>query len=342
MTTDALSIGRLRLRQRPLSAAPTLPVAYDLVLCAVSWETRNAAAFKVLGGSNAPAVLLRFESGKPGTNAAKDVNQTMLAALLPNHEPLALARSTDFDANSETLQALIRDRFFRAKRPLRVLMDITCIPKAYVSFLCGLGFSNEYFSRIDCLYAEGAYTLTGVPAAGRGPFSIISEGEWTSLQVPYLEAANIFSSKRDLIVVLGGEIGLSLPFIERFEPERISVVFIKDGLDANKLEGSERAAYLELTSDPRLDRAEIAIDDAVAVLAHVHAFCAATPDRSIVGLAIGSKAQSLALALAALDIENLEVVCRVPNAYTSKDVCPTGRIFVYEIEDRFEPLAYFD
>ena len=143
-------------------------------------------------------------------------------------------------------------------------------------------------------------------------------------------------------MVLGGEIGLSLPFIERFEPERISVVFIKDGLDADKLEGSERAAYIELMSDPRLDRIEIAIDDAVAVLAHVHAFCATDPNRSIVGLAIGSKAQSLALALAALDIENLEVVCRVPTAYTSKDVCPTDRIFIYEIEDRFEPLAYFD
>jgi hypothetical protein len=342
MTSDALSIGRLHLRQRPLTAAPTPPLAYDLVLCAVSWETRNATAFDAFGGSSDPAVLLRFESGKPDADAAKDTNQAALAALLPNHEPLALARSTDFDANSETLQALIRDRFIQAKRPLKVLMDITCIPKCYVSFMCGLGFGNDYFCRLDCLYAEGAYTLTGVQAATRGPLSITSEGEWTSLQVPYLEAANIFSSERDLIVVLGGEIGYSLPFIERYEPERLSVVFIKDGPGADELEGSERAAYLELTSDPRLDRAEIAIGDAVAVLAHVHAFCASAPSRSIVGLAIGSKAQSLALALAALDIENLEIVCRVPSAYSLKDVCPTGRVFVYEIEDRFEPMAYFD
>lgn len=342
MTIDALSIGRMLVRQRQLTADLTSSPAYDLVLCAVSWETRNAAALTAFGGSNAPAVLLRFESSKPGADAAKDANQAKLAVLLPNHVPLALARSTDFEANSEALQLLIRDRFLKAKRPLRVLIDITCIPRSYVSFLCGLGFSNDYFSRLDCLYAEGAYTLTGLSTATGGPLSIISEGEWTSLQVPYLEAANIFSSERDLIVVLGGEIGFSLPFIERYEPARLSVVFIKNGLDADKLEGSERAAYLDLTSDPRLDRADIAIYDAVAVLAHVHAFCAAETARSVVGLAIGSKAQSLALALAALDIENLEVVCRVPSAYAAKDVQPTGRVFLYEIEDRFEPMAYFD
>jgi len=342
MTTDTLSIGRLRLRQRPLTAPPTPSLSYDLVLCAVSWETRNAKAFDAFGGSSDPAVLLRFESGKPAADAAKDTNQAMLAALLPNHEALALARSTDFDANSGTLQTLIHDRYLQAKRPLRVLMDITCIPKCYVSFMCGLGFGNDYFCRLDCLYAEGAYTLTGVPAEAGGPQSITSEGEWTSLQVPYLEAANVFSNERDLIVVLGGEIGYSLPFIERYEPERLSVVFIKGGPEGDQLEGSERVAYLELTSDPRLNRVELAIDDAVGVLAHVHGFCAAEPGRSVVGLAIGSKAQSLALVLASLDIENLEIVCRVPSAYSLRDVGPTGRVFIYEIEDRFEPMTYFD
>ncbi|ABE41170.1 hypothetical protein RPD_3951 [Rhodopseudomonas palustris BisB5] len=261
--------------------------------------------------------------------------------LLPNHEVLRLNRSTDFEANSERLQTLLRDRFVRCGRPLRVLIDITCMPKSYIGFLCGLGFSNDYVCRIDCLYSEGVYALSGVGDSG-GPRSIISEGEWTSLQIPYLEASNIFSSERDLIVTLGGEIGYSLPFIERYEPSRLSIIFIKDGIDVPSLAGSELAAYRDLTSDPRLDRADIRIDDIVGVLAHVHAFCAADPARSVVGLAIGSKAQSLALALAALDLENLEVVCRVPSAYSSKDVSPTGRLFLYEVEDRFEPMAYFD
>lgn len=342
MKTDALSIGRLLVRQHQLPAAAAPVPVYDLVLCAVSWEARNTAALTAFGGSSAPAVLIRFESGKPDADVAKDANQTALAALLPNSEPLPLARSTEFEANSEALQTLIRDRYLKAQRPLKVLIDITCIPKSYVGFLCGLGFSNDYFCRLDCLYAEGVYALTGARPAIGGPLSIFSEGEWTSLQVPFLEAANIFSSERDLIVVLGGEIGFSLPFIERYEPTRLSVVFIRDGLDPDKLTGSERAAYLDLTSDPRLDRADVPIDDAAAVLAHVHSFCAAQPSRSIVGLAIGSKAHSLALALAALDIENLEIVCRVPSSYTFKDVQATGRVYLYEIEDRFEPMAYFD
>ena len=334
-----LAIGRLRVQQRLLSPSEPVDQRYDLFISAVSWESRNATALTAMTGFASPTLLLRFASGRAATDAAKDANQVVLAGMCPDHKVLALERSVLFDANADLIATELRERAEAKGMPLRVLIDISCIPKSYISYLVGLGFANGFVSRLDCLYSEGRYDLAGASTQG-GPLSIISEGDWSSLLIPYLEAAETFPSQRDLLVILGGEIGFSLPFIERYEPERLGVVFIRDGVDVSSLIGSEKAAYEALTSEPSLVRADFEIHDVVGVLRHVSEFCRSA-GRSIVGLAIGSKAQSLALALAALDIENLEVVCRVPAGYSDADVVPTGRVFYYAIEDRFEPSAYF-
>jgi hypothetical protein len=334
-----LAIGRLRVQQRLLAAGEPHDHRYDLFISAVSWESRNATAATIIGGSPCPTLLLRFASGRVAMDAAKDTNQAVLTSMCPDYKVLALERSVIFDANADIIATELRERAEAKGTPLRVLVDISCMPKSYISYLVGLGFANGYVSRLDCLYSEGRYNLAGASTQG-GPLSVISEGDWSSLLIPYLEAAETFPSQRDLLVILGGEIGFSLPFIERYEPERLGVVFIRDGVDVASLVGSEKAAYEALTSEPALVRADFEIHDVVGVLRHVGEFCRRA-ERSIVGLAIGSKAQSLALALAALDIENLEVVCRVPAGYSDADVVPTGRVFHYAIEDRFEPSAYF-
>ena len=334
-----LAIGRLRVTQRPLTAGERLAQSYDLLIEAVSWESRNVTALEAIGGFSGPSLLLRFASSRAATDIAKDRNLGLLKALCPDAEVLALRRSVEFAANADLLATAIRERTERKGSPLRVLADISCLPKSYISFLCGLGFDNGYVARLDCLYSEGRYDLSGASSPG-GPLSIISEGDWTSLLVPFLEAAETFPSQRDLLVILGGEIGFSLPFIERYEPERLGIVFIRDGIDVAALVGSEKAAYEALTSEPNLVRADFEIHDVIGVMRHVRDFCA-DANRSVIGLAIGSKAQSLALALAALDIDNLEVVCRVPAGYSDADVVPTGRVFLYGIEDRFEPSGYF-
>jgi hypothetical protein len=339
--TDVLSIGRLLVRQRELNKQDILSVTYDLVIITVTWETRNPTALQMVGGCRAPTLLIRFSSTKPSVNSKKDANQAELQLLCPNHKLLELGASIEFDANSEILQAEIRDGFVKKGAPLRVLIDISCMPKSYVGFLCGLGFGSDYVCRLDCLYSEGAYNLSETTSQG-GPLSVISEGEWSSIQIPYLEANETFPSERGLLVVLGGEIGYSLPFIERYEPKRLGLIFIRDDLNAYIPVGSEKAAYIELTSGPNLVKAEFNIEDMIGVLDYVHRFCSEQPTQTVVGLAIGSKSQSLALALAAIDLENLEVVCRIPSAYSDKDVAPTGRVFLYEIEDRFEPMGYLD
>ncbi len=46
----------------------------------------------------------------------------------------------------------------------------------------------------------------------------LSEDECHSRQIPYLEASKYIANDADLLVTLGGEVGLSLPIIERLTP----------------------------------------------------------------------------------------------------------------------------
>jgi hypothetical protein len=224
-------------------------------------------------------------------------------------------------------------------------MDVTCIPKTYVLYLLGLGFTEELVARLDCIYAPGIYDLMADNAAGSsvvsGPRSILSEGEWRSRQVPYLEAANYIANDSDLLVTLGGELGLTLPFIECYEPRRLGLVFISETspASAHPMRPSERLAYEELLREPNAECKDLALCDAIAVASHALQFAGASSARGITGMALGSKPHALGLALASLANAHMEVVCRTPAAYRPINVAARGKLMLYEIEDRFDPSS---
>ena len=130
-----------------------------------------------------------------------------------------LDRSIAYAENFAKLDALFSAKALEVGRPLRVLCDITCIPKTYILFLFGLGFEKGYFARFDCLYSEGNYSAVDRSASQELSVQVehgpISEGKWDSLSVPFFEAGAPIPRSRDLLVTLGGELGLTVPFIEK-------------------------------------------------------------------------------------------------------------------------------
>jgi hypothetical protein len=287
-------------------------------------------------------LLLRFASSDTNIVAQKDTVEAVFREKFKNAETVHLGSALAFQENSASLERTLSEAFVKVGRPLRVLVDISCLPRSYCAFLVGLGFGREIFGRLDCLYSEGVYRWdVSSEDAGSGPRSIISVGEWASLQIPYLEAQETIPASRDLLVQIGGEIGYSLPFVERYEPIRLGLIFLKDGVVPVLVNRNEDSAYRTLIAEPKVARADYGIGDVVGVTEHIHDFCRVEPDRVVTGLAIGSKAHALGMALAAIDTENLEVVCRIPTSYKFNDVAPTGIVFHYRIEDRFEPAAYF-
>lgn len=316
---------------------------YDMALAAVSWEQRTTAAFSVTKALPKAATFIRFASSDPTLNQRKDAAEAALSAMFSDVELLKLDQSVRFPENAQRIEEYFRDKFECLGRPIRLLLDITCMPKSYLLFLIGMGFTRDFFCRIDCVYAEGDYNLeASTPDPVSGNVGLISEGEWGALQVPYLGADSAIPAHRDLIVAMGGEIGLSIPFVERYEPRRLGLILIGESLaqTPEKLPPTEAAALERILGEGNVDRMDLPLADAVGMINHVAAFCRTASSETVSGIALGSKPHALALGVAALNSDNLEIICRVPKRYRPLDVAPAGPISFYEIEDRFEPSAY--
>lgn len=181
--SDPLAVGFLSVSQKIGLKSVELTNTYDLVLAALSWERRAATGLMATSGLNGRLILLKFASSSPETEAAKVAALLQFRTKYPA-EPLDLDISTEFAKNANRIESFIQDVAVKAGRPLKIFLDFTCVPKSYLLFLLGLGFSRNYVSRLDCVYAEGAYSLadlSGEPAGGEKARGIISEGEWESL-----------------------------------------------------------------------------------------------------------------------------------------------------------------
>lgn len=343
---EELTIGDFVFRQRKLKKKETLSHNYDAVVAGLSWESRGPVALSKFKGSEMRLTLFKFKSRSGDTEAAKLAQLDEFKDILSNVDVKELEPSTNIDKNFSAMKSWLQDMYAKTQRPLSILVDITCIPKSYVLYLVGLGFSEELVARFDCLYTPGKYDLvsggTATPPALTGPRSLLSEGEWHSRQIPYLEANEYIANDADLLVTLGGELGLSLPFIERFEPRRLGLICIEETSPSRDepMLGSERMAYEELLREPNAIQKDIRLCDAVGVARHSIAFIESSTACGTTMMAIGSKPHAIGIALAALSNPKVEVVCRIPASYRAVDVKPSADPMVYEIEDRFDPLSY--
>lgn len=344
--SNEIAIGDVLFRQKSLDGSGGIERTYDLVIAGLSWESRGSVGLTSIGRNELPLVVLKFRSSSVEIEAAKLAQLDAYKNIFTRVEVKEMESSTDAQSNFIKLKGWWQDLYAKAGRPLSILLDMTCLPKTYTLFLLGLGFREELVARLDCLYTPGKYDLvsdlpskTPVLAGAR---SLLSEGEWHSRQIPYLEASDYIANDLDLLVTLGGELGLSLPFIERFEPRRLGLVFIDESSPEKgaPMLASERMAYDELLGSPSAARRNIPLCDAIGMARHALAFAESSSARGTTMMAIGAKPHALALGLAAMADPRVEVVCRTPASYRAVDVQASGAPMLYEIEDRFDPASY--
>jgi len=339
MIEQSDSLGSLGLRQRDLQPDSLRP-RYDVCITVASWESRATRAFEVLPPLQARWEVWRFASADEDSRTAKLRCFEALKSLRTEAlERVELASSLNYERNFALIESRLRKARIVAGRPLDVLLDVTCLPKKYILFFLGSAVRNEFIRSIDFVYAEGAYSPLPDEESHAALTWTGSEGEWSSVLVPYLEAENYIPDARALVVALGAEISASVPFIERFEPMQIALISVDDDAQRINLESveHERRLLRDLEDLPITELHTADLADVLGVARICQAFCIRHRDKAVTALAIGSKTHALALGLAALSVANLEVVCRLPSRYLSGDVVATGRVFHYTVEDRFEP-----
>jgi hypothetical protein len=346
MNSEIFHAGPLTLKQELAIEGNIGKLCPDVAICVVSWEKRASSLSRMLSSWPGVVDILRFKSFDDTTEKRKDVVQKEIVTHLPRHKLLPLDSAIEFRKNANSIETLIREHYARVRRPLRILVDVSCLPKNYILFLLGLGFRREFVGRFDLLYSEGRYHYETEsptrPTTSQNLRGVISDGEWTSLQIPYLEGRQYIPEVRDLIASLGGELTLSVPFIQRFEPRRLDLLMIthnKERMEVSR-EDREKRALSELESQPQTKKTSFDIEDVIGVARHAINFCRESISTPTTALAIGPKTHAIALGVAAMYVPEMEIVCRIPSSYIPSDVDATGRSFHYSIEDRFEPYAY--
>lgn len=339
MIERAKSIGPLAVRQGALLPG-RLRDQYDLCIGVASWESRATKAFEVLPPIPGRWEIWAFESADPvRAEAKRNCIRRFQELRSEKLDMVTFEASLLYERNFQMMEQRLRAAKNDKGRPLDILLDMSCMPKKYILYLMAMSFRNEYVRSMDFLYSEGSYSPSSDGEAS-GTISWRSgEGDWSSVQVPYLEAENFIPDARGLIVSLGAEISASVPFIERYEPVQIALLSVEDEparINVMAIE-KDRRLLSELEALPITQSSCAKLEDAVLVAIRSQEFCRERRDMSVTGLAIGSKPHALGLGIAALGVSNLEVVCRLPSMYAPGDVIPTGEVFLYSVEDRFEP-----
>ncbi len=335
---DQAALGFLRLDQSEIG--PDFTNEYDLLLTVLGWETRALQNLKIFGRCSGTVVALRFASDRDEINEKKDrVQDKFQQYLSPRMELVQLDGSHQFRQNCAKLEDCLMNFSQSLGKPMRVLVDASCFPKRYLLYILGSGFRNELINCFDFLYSEGRYDIQSFAAQSTtSSAGLISNGDWSSLQIPYMEGRSYTPGKRDLFISLGAEISAAVPIVDRFEPTKLVLFPVannKQLMDSTVL-AAETNALRRLEGLPNAQSEPFALNDVVGLaskiceLVHTPTTC----------LSIGSKPHALALGVASLANDAIEVVCRVPSSYSGIDVAPTGRVFKFAVEDRFDPFTY--
>lgn len=339
MTASKAPIGALTVHQGILAVDSHLKAEYDLIITTVSWESRGLTPFQQFVGRSNNIVLLRFASTDPGVISAKDATHDAMASQLSSgFRIVQLESSVDWDANLPILDRMLGEEAARVGRPLRMLVDMTCLPKRYLLFMLGKAFREELASSLEFVYAE-ADVYKEVPGAA-ATSGYVSEGEWKSVQVPYFEPSEFAPTRSDLFISLGAEITNAMPYVERFEPDELRLyTALETPVRLPMFEhGPEHPMKVHLENSPNAYKMGFPLIDAIGVAQDI----LRAQKRSTTCFAIGPKTHALALGIAALANDAIQVVCRLPGRYLANDVTASGRIFHYRIEDRFDPRSYLE
>ncbi|WPZ24059.1 hypothetical protein UM399_07580 [Sulfitobacter pontiacus] len=339
--------GAVQLRQMKMPSGLEISKTYDLVLTTLSWEQRAPHAF-VSSPRMAPEVTaIWFESTSQEIDRRKAEQLELLQSNFDTVGELRVSKATEIEPNFEIFRKFVEDRYSAVGRPLKVLIDISCMPKNYLLFLLGLGFVNDYFACFDCVYSAGNYDLVSKPEesadeAGRIHRALTSKGDWTSRQLPFFGGRDVFPKSRDLLVSMGGELGLAVPFVTKTEPRKLTLVYIEETAPSEERDmlESEKLAFRELMAEPSAESQNIGLNDSLGVARYAQTVVDRSDADCVSMMVLGAKSHALAFGVVALANDSVEIISRVPFSYNNLDVSPTGEIYFYEIEDRFEPLNY--
>jgi len=342
MTDKILYLQHLKLEQDEAPTNTLRGSRSDVFLSFVGWEER---AIEVVTSrlEADQGVIYRF--GGTQSLSKKLHNTSILEKWLKENNSsvstIVGSSSTDTQTNFETIKTYLVAKFREFGRPYSLTVDISCCPKSYISFLIAYGFSEKILGRLTFYYAHTDYeSKSKASRASTDTIFKFTEGDWRTVQIPYLEGDYKPSYLRKLIVLMGAESNATENFLKRYQPDRTSLIVprpgVTDVIDA-AVEASAKSLKKRLEI-PRAQVIEVAPQDAAGAAEACSRLAENRSNVDISFVCLGTKPHCIGAALICLTKPNLTMICRSPRRYQHSPGNPNGFSSIYDIQDLSNPL----
>lgn len=307
---------------------------FDVVIAASSWDRRSIAIVDAAHVSAEVALLLLFSDRDPyGFRDKHDVE-------LQRYLEKTCKTIVQIEGSSCSVLGLwekLSDpilRLWQSKgRSLKVLVDLSCVPRYYSLGVLGSLVSEGVVWQVSYLYAEGVYPEETTEADRHEMFT---EGGWEAVPIPGLEGEWQADKPWLYLVSVGFEGSKTLRLVSRAEPDQLEVLFpdppVQDGYVARTRDRNTMLFERFNIGETRITRA--GASDAITAWQKLTAVGESSAGQAnCILVCCGSKPHSLALALRATTHRELSVHYIIPDRHRVVDVKPNGKYWRYDVRD---------
>jgi hypothetical protein len=348
-------VGRFLIREVRSAAALSLATFgdVDVLVCLQGAEDRSINVFEQIAvRSRFVCCALFAQTGVPYATsdrfvaACASISERKLAWKLP------LGPSVEYFENIDLLVKRIGALVARIKSDVvNVVLDISSLPKAYITSVLGYLYKINRSIRVRALYSEAEYgselrNPSAIPAVTAdvsdfplSPLGRFTDGAWRLINLAHMRPALEAREGRKVVAFCGGDEDRLISALQQYDgAERAVVVAASKSPDSIEAADRRKASLCEFTP---LDEGAVTMShphkvlDALELLEQI---CVTTKGtRSAFIMPFSTKPHALAAAIFVLANEDVSVVARIPGAYLLRQATRTNRIWIYEIIDLSSP-----
>lgn len=313
----------------------------DVVFAVSSWEPRCLAIRDLGVGKARVGIWLQFlEMGELGNRQDHDSKLgDWIATKCESVIPIEGVSAVDEQRMFPALRRAIADANRVLGRPVKVLVDVSCCPKAYILFIIGFALNSGCVSDLHLFYAQAFYSkeTTDALLSGRQERKSyrFTEGEWRGVEIPYLLGLEN-EGRRCLLVALGFEGRKVRKFLRAYDPDVLRTIICNPGFKEEYTRAAEKEnkALMQEWDIKAGNVAKFAAGDMVSVFRHAYLWgCELSGHESAFFAGLGTKAHAIGLGLAGLVLGNIAVIARMPERFVEKKSEPDGVGWLYSIRD---------
>jgi hypothetical protein len=294
---------------------------YDLALVAAGWDSRCLSILESETFSSEHGIVIFYaDKGKSGRSVS---NETLLRDGMTRRcdlpPQIIEVDSSDALSTWRRVRREIVDIYKSANRPLRVLIDISTLPRYISMSLLGFGEKSGIFSEITIYYQAATEYSLGTSTDDL----VFSAGELRPMPVIGLGTPGLARGASHLIVSVGFDGSKISRLVDSLEPDRLSLLFAEPGTSRTN-ERLAREQNRELINSYRVPASQIFSSAASSIQQTVSRLIEVTAEpfnrkdgrsevRSI--LVCGTKTHAIAIAIYALSVPIKNVYYAQPKSH---------------------------